>query len=104
MYVNMNMYISIYVYIYVHICTYMYIYVNICRDMEMYVNICKYGNIWKYVNICKYMCIFFARVLRAQGGYIAKFATQRAAGSATAETERNLNKQNHAFLQIGQQF
>ena len=43
-------------------------------------------------------------VLRAQGGYIAKFATQRAAGSATAETERNLNKQNHAFLQIGQQW
>ena len=52
----------------------------------------------------QHMCIFFARVLRAQGGYIAKFATQRAAGSATAETERNLNKQNHAFLQIGQQF
>ena len=32
------------------------------------------------------------KVLRAQGGYIARFAMHRAAGSATAETERNLKR------------
>lgn len=53
--------------------------------------------IYPCLTLCILLCAlfhfshgFFSLVLRAHGGYIARFATQRAAGSATAATERNL--------------